>query len=67
MKSGRMKGQAFITFPDESIAQKALKQTNGYLLREKPIVVVIILISQTIINLKTNLSQVVIHFFFKLK
>ena len=40
MKEGRMKGQAFITLPSEEIAEKALNETNGYLLEaDKPIVV----------------------------
>lgn len=41
MKSGRMKGQAFVTFPDQWIAEQALRSTNGYLINDKPIVVVI--------------------------
>ena len=39
MKEGRMKGQAFLTFPNEDIASRALNDTNGYLLDNKPIVV----------------------------
>ncbi|CAG2109139.1 unnamed protein product [Medioppia subpectinata] len=39
MKTGRMKGQAFITLPDETFATKALNETNGYLFNDKPIVV----------------------------
>ena len=39
MKEGRMKGQAFVNLPDEKIAEKALNDTNGYLLDEKPLVV----------------------------
>ncbi|XP_041986878.1 RNA-binding region-containing protein 3 [Aricia agestis] len=39
MQEGRMKGQAFVTFPSERIAEKALSETNGYLLKEKPMVV----------------------------
>lgn len=39
MKEGRMKGQAFITFPNEVIAASALQDTNGYMLHGKPIVV----------------------------
>jgi U11/U12 small nuclear ribonucleoprotein 65 kDa protein len=39
MKEGRMKGQAFITLPNERIATSALEQTNGYVLYDKPIVV----------------------------
>jgi U11/U12 small nuclear ribonucleoprotein 65 kDa protein len=39
MKEGRMKGQAFITLPNERIATEALEETNGYLLYDKPIVV----------------------------
>lgn len=40
MKEGRMKGQAFITFNSVEIAQKALKETNGYVIKDKPLVVV---------------------------
>ena len=40
MKTGRMKGQAFIGLPSEAVAAQALRETNGYLLRGKPIVVV---------------------------
>ncbi|XP_076062558.1 RNA-binding region-containing protein 3-like [Oratosquilla oratoria] len=39
MKEGRMKGQAFITFPSERQAKQALKDTNGYILKDRPMVV----------------------------
>ncbi|XP_050351739.1 RNA-binding region-containing protein 3-like [Nymphalis io] len=39
MQEGRMKGQAFVTFPSVKIAEEALNETNGYLLKEKPMVV----------------------------
>ncbi|XP_016085238.1 RNA-binding protein 40-like [Sinocyclocheilus grahami] len=39
MKEGRMKGQAFIGLPSERSAEKALKETNGYVLNDKPLVV----------------------------
>lgn len=39
MQEGRMKGQAFVTFPSVGIAEKALHETNGYLLKERPMVV----------------------------
>ncbi|XP_014237999.1 RNA-binding protein 40 [Trichogramma pretiosum] len=39
MQEGRMKGQAFITLPNITQAQLALNETNGYILKEKPIVV----------------------------
>ena len=35
-----MKGQAFVGLPSEFAAEKALKDTNGYILQGKPIVVV---------------------------
>lgn len=35
-----MKGQAFIGLPNEKAAAKALKEANGYVLFEKPMVVV---------------------------
>lgn len=39
MQEGRMKGQAFVTFPSVRVAETALHETNGYLLKEKPMVV----------------------------
>ncbi|CAL1532043.1 unnamed protein product [Lymnaea stagnalis] len=39
MKEGRMKGQAFVTLPSEKVAITALKETNGFVLKDKPIVV----------------------------
>ncbi|XP_023937719.2 RNA-binding region-containing protein 3 [Bicyclus anynana] len=39
MQEGRMKGQGFVTFPSVKIAENALNETNGYLLKEKPMVV----------------------------
>ncbi|XP_051866838.1 RNA-binding region-containing protein 3 [Pristis pectinata] len=39
MKEGRMKGQAFIGLPNEQAAAKALKEVNGFVLSEKPMVV----------------------------
>ena len=40
MQQGRMKGQAFIGMPNEEIASKALSDTLGYKLYDKPMVVV---------------------------
>ncbi|TRZ06729.1 hypothetical protein HGM15179_020378, partial [Zosterops borbonicus] len=37
--SGRMRGQAFITFPDTESAQSALQLLNGYKLQGKPLVI----------------------------
>ncbi|CAK1544826.1 unnamed protein product [Leptosia nina] len=39
MQEGRMKGQAFITFPSIELAKTALNETNGFLLKERPMVV----------------------------
>ncbi|XP_031439754.1 RNA-binding region-containing protein 3 isoform X2 [Clupea harengus] len=39
MKDGRMKGQAFIGLPSEKSAERALRDTNGYVLHDKPLVV----------------------------
>eukprot|EP00057_Strongylocentrotus_purpuratus_P030961 XP_783188.3 PREDICTED: RNA-binding protein 40 [Strongylocentrotus purpuratus] len=39
MKQGRMKGQAFVGLPSELAAQRALRDTNGLLVHDKPIVV----------------------------
>lgn len=40
MQQGRMKGQAFIGMPDEETASRALSETLGYKLYDKPMVVV---------------------------
>nr|XP_033802276.1 RNA-binding protein 41 isoform X4 [Geotrypetes seraphini] len=37
--TGRMRGQAFITFPSAEVAQKALLLVNGFCLRGKPVVI----------------------------
>ncbi|XP_053846055.1 RNA-binding protein 41 isoform X1 [Vidua macroura] len=37
--SGRMRGQAFITFPDMESAQSALQLLNGYKLQGRPLVI----------------------------
>lgn len=34
-----MKGQAFITLQTVEMAEKALKETNGYILNDRPMVV----------------------------
>ncbi|KAM4606067.1 RNA-binding region-containing protein 3 isoform 1-T2 [Polymixia lowei] len=39
MKEGRMKGQAFVGLPSERSAEKALRETNGYVFYDKPLVV----------------------------
>ncbi|XP_075689481.1 RNA-binding region-containing protein 3 [Rhinoderma darwinii] len=39
MTEGRMKGQAFLGFPNENVAAKALKHTHGYVLFDKPMVI----------------------------
>ncbi|XP_050023028.2 RNA-binding region-containing protein 3-like [Dermacentor andersoni] len=39
MKEGRMKGQAFLTLASETQADRARRDTNGYLLKGKPLVV----------------------------
>lgn len=35
-----MKGQAFVGLPSEQSAEKALRETNGYVFYDKPLVVV---------------------------
>ena len=45
MKEGRMKGQGFKTFHTEEVAEKALNDTNGYVLNGKPMSVVSFLIN----------------------
>ncbi|KAK4318716.1 hypothetical protein Pmani_010288 [Petrolisthes manimaculis] len=37
--NGRMKGQAFIMFPDKEMASRALNICNGYILNNKPLVI----------------------------
>lgn len=39
MKEGRMKGQAFITLPNEEEAKAIVKECNGFILHSKPIVI----------------------------
>ena len=39
MKEGRMKGQAFITLPNDNRAFDALRDTHGFMMKGKPIVV----------------------------
>ena len=34
-----MKGQAFITFPQVNQASEALEDTNGFILKDKPMVI----------------------------
>lgn len=40
MTEGRMKGQAFITLDSVELAQKAVTETTGFILKDKPLVVV---------------------------
>lgn len=39
MQEGKMKGQAFVTLDSVQLAQKAIKETNGYIIKDKPLVV----------------------------
>lgn len=39
LMTGRMKGQAFVTFPNVQSAQKALKLVNGFIFKGRPIVI----------------------------
>ncbi|XP_059481840.1 RNA-binding protein 41-like [Neocloeon triangulifer] len=39
LMGGKMKGQAFITFPDAETAEKALNTINGYQLKGRPIII----------------------------
>ena len=39
LREGRMKGQAFVTVPNEDLATQAINDTNGYVLFEKPMIV----------------------------
>lgn len=42
-----MKGQAFVGLPSVQSAEKALQETNGYVLYDKPLVVVSFLSDET--------------------
>ena len=39
MKEGKMKGQAFVTLPNESAAKEAIEDVNGFQLHGRPMVV----------------------------
>jgi U11/U12 small nuclear ribonucleoprotein SNRNP65 len=39
MKEGRMKGQAFVTLPNDKLAKEALEDTHLFVLNDKPMVV----------------------------
>lgn len=39
LREGKMKGQAFVSFSSESEANRALDETNGLVLFEKPMIV----------------------------
>ncbi|XP_060168546.1 U11/U12 small nuclear ribonucleoprotein 65 kDa protein isoform X1 [Lycium barbarum] len=39
MQEGRMRGQAFVTFPSVELAENALNLVNGYVFKGKPIVI----------------------------
>jgi len=39
MTEGRMKGQAFVTLPTPQKAERALNETNGFILKDRPLVV----------------------------
>ena len=39
MQEGRMKGQAFITLQNVNQANLALKETNGFIIKDKPMCV----------------------------
>lgn len=39
MQEGRMKGQAFVSLPSVELSQRAVSETNGFILKNKPMVV----------------------------
>lgn len=39
MQEGRMKGQAFLTFPSTELAHQALNLVNGYVFKGKPVII----------------------------
>lgn len=40
MTTGRLKGQAFVTFSKIQRAQQAVNEANGYVLYDRPLVIV---------------------------
>lgn len=40
MTTGRLKGQAFVTFKDGDLAKKSLQMINGYVINDKPLIIV---------------------------
>ena len=53
MQTGRMKGQAFVGLPSEEAASAAVRETNGYQLSARPIVVVSLTHAHTHIHTHT--------------
>uniref|UniRef100_A0A0A8XND1 Similar to Os03g0326600 n=1 Tax=Arundo donax TaxID=35708 RepID=A0A0A8XND1_ARUDO len=39
MQEGRMRGQAFVTFPTVELAQHALNLVHGYVFKGKPMII----------------------------
>ncbi|KAK2966901.1 hypothetical protein RJ640_029248, partial [Escallonia rubra] len=39
MQAGRMRGQAFVTFPSTELANQALNMVNGYVFKGKPMII----------------------------
>ncbi|KAI4386660.1 hypothetical protein MLD38_004575 [Melastoma candidum] len=39
MQEGRMRGQAFVTFPSVELAHRALNLVNGYVFKDKPMII----------------------------
>ncbi|KAJ6763059.1 RNA-BINDING REGION-CONTAINING PROTEIN 3 [Salix purpurea] len=39
MQEGRMRGQAFVTFPSVELAHQALNLVNGYVFKDKPMII----------------------------
>jgi len=37
--TGRMKGQAFVTFPDEATSKAAFELANGFVFKGKPLLI----------------------------
>ena len=48
-----MKGQAFVTFASENSADKALKETNGFVLNSKPMAVVCVKVYYIVKSIST--------------
>ncbi len=50
-----MKGQAFVTFQDEELAEEAMEEVNGFKLHDKPLIIVCFLSSLLLLYVLVNI------------